>query len=205
MECGHCDDCYNYPNEGACATNSCESCAPCEPCQTCQYTDSGPCDICKICVVTHNDEKAWDRNNGSVYVQPSERAFDPNAPVSAQSYNSFTSQVMKAQSVQAQSQIKPLTIQEVGQRRGLGVASSGIENGSRGSTWVFVSFAIIAAVALVSFVMLREQARVRMVPYENAETTTLLSGQSTTLDLAGPNPYGSAQPNKGMISASPRL
>jgi hypothetical protein len=51
----------------------------------------------QICVITHNDEKAWDRNNGSVFVQPSERAFDPSAPpspaVASQSFNEFTSEV----------------------------------------------------------------------------------------------------------------
>ena len=47
----------------------------------------------QICVITHNDEKAWDRNNGSVFVQPSERAFDPSAPVASQSFNDFTSEV----------------------------------------------------------------------------------------------------------------
>ena len=38
-------------------------------------------------------------------------------------------QVMKAQQVRTQSQIKPLTIQEISQRRGGGISSSGIENG----------------------------------------------------------------------------
>ena len=90
-------------------------------------------------MITHEDEKAWDRNNGSVYVRPSETAFDPNADpdtdvsiadfkadVKTQSFNHFTASYLHSQSVKTQ-QVRPLTVHELALRQSASsVASSDV-------------------------------------------------------------------------------